>query len=398
MLGNGDISRFSLNVCEQAENLPTTYWQLQSGVPCRPLLSLLHTPSATSLSSAYSMMRHEPYRGLSYCSRFTNSTRFQVGRVCGVDTPATFSPYPTTALIARVSRLWLKMLILIIGTRCAGKATIRNYLATEKEFTILELEPDQSDIFAPSTSKHNALAHLPQSPLDEDQTGSNDSSSPSQAGRTLRMRNRTVMLDYVTRNWKTNFVTNCLDGTRPEALLEFVRRPFCAVLHVDAPINLRWQRAQQKAREHLVDLPRLEDFIVQHDELVFGSALDVDVVDALPTALASSTDEMPAPVPPVVLPSAPLSPSPAHALRPITRPSMIATAHLVTLRISNRYASKAALYAHLDTLDIVRPDRLRPTWDDYFMTLAELAARRANCMKRRVGAILVRQHRIVATG
>ena len=30
--------------------------------------------------------------------------------------------------------------------------------------------------------------------------------------------------------------------------------------------------------------------------------------------------------------------------------------------------------------------------------LAELAARRSNCMKRRVGAILVRAHRIVATG
>lgn len=42
--------------------------------------------------------------------------------------------------------------------------------------------------------------------------------------------------------------------------------------------------------------------------------------------------------------------------------------------------------------------RPRPPWDTYFMRLAFLAARRSNCMKRRVGAIVVRDNRVVSTG
>lgn len=108
-------------------------------------------------------------------------------------------------------------------------------------------------------------------------------------------------------------------------------------------------------------------------------------------------ENAPLPPLPIALPpasSAPLRIKPAAALNP----SLNASSHLVTLRIANAFQTKQALYAHLNGLDIVRPDRLRPTWDDYFMTLAELAARRSNCMKRRVGAILVRGRRIVATG
>jgi dCMP deaminase len=42
--------------------------------------------------------------------------------------------------------------------------------------------------------------------------------------------------------------------------------------------------------------------------------------------------------------------------------------------------------------------RLRPSWDSYFMSLADLAARRSNCMKRRVGCVLVRGARVISTG
>ena len=40
----------------------------------------------------------------------------------------------------------------------------------------------------------------------------------------------------------------------------------------------------------------------------------------------------------------------------------------------------------------------RPDWDAYFMKIAEFAAQRTNCMKRGVGAVLVQEKRIVATG
>lgn len=41
---------------------------------------------------------------------------------------------------------------------------------------------------------------------------------------------------------------------------------------------------------------------------------------------------------------------------------------------------------------------LRPSWDEYFMAITELVAQRATCMRRKVGAVLVRDRRIVATG
>jgi dCMP deaminase len=40
----------------------------------------------------------------------------------------------------------------------------------------------------------------------------------------------------------------------------------------------------------------------------------------------------------------------------------------------------------------------RPTWDEYFIAMAKLAATRATCPRRRVGAVLVRDQRVLATG
>lgn len=41
---------------------------------------------------------------------------------------------------------------------------------------------------------------------------------------------------------------------------------------------------------------------------------------------------------------------------------------------------------------------LRPSWDEYFMDVAGLVARRSTCLRRNVGAILVKDKRILATG
>ncbi len=40
----------------------------------------------------------------------------------------------------------------------------------------------------------------------------------------------------------------------------------------------------------------------------------------------------------------------------------------------------------------------RPPWDDYFMSITRLVAERSTCLRRKVGAILVREKRILATG
>ena len=40
----------------------------------------------------------------------------------------------------------------------------------------------------------------------------------------------------------------------------------------------------------------------------------------------------------------------------------------------------------------------RPNWDEYFMDIAELVSKRSTCLRRSVGAVLVRDRRILATG
>jgi len=40
----------------------------------------------------------------------------------------------------------------------------------------------------------------------------------------------------------------------------------------------------------------------------------------------------------------------------------------------------------------------RPSWDEYFMDMADFVSKRSTCLRRKVGAVLVRNHRILATG
>jgi dCMP deaminase len=53
-------------------------------------------------------------------------------------------------------------------------------------------------------------------------------------------------------------------------------------------------------------------------------------------------------------------------------------------------------------LDAVLPPLMsrfmRPTWDEYFMSIARVVAMRSNCMKRKVAAIIVKDMRVVSTG
>jgi dCMP deaminase len=40
----------------------------------------------------------------------------------------------------------------------------------------------------------------------------------------------------------------------------------------------------------------------------------------------------------------------------------------------------------------------RPTWDEYFMGIARLTSERSTCLRRKVGAVIVQDKHIVATG
>ncbi|MCD6267256.1 MAG: dCMP deaminase family protein [Thermotogaceae bacterium] len=59
---------------------------------------------------------------------------------------------------------------------------------------------------------------------------------------------------------------------------------------------------------------------------------------------------------------------------------------------------KAKLEEYLKNVKIVRKTDLRESWDHYFMKVAMLLKERSTCIHRKVGALIVKNNRILATG
>ncbi|ONH67654.1 Deoxycytidylate deaminase [Cyberlindnera fabianii] len=152
------------------------------------------------------------------------------------------------------------------------------------------------------------------------------------------------LIDYVTMKWRTLFVMTDINSIHDISLL--AKRPFFLHISVDAPLNIRWNRYQK----HYPDL----DFVS------FAEASELQRFDkgTLLTEVISKAD----------------------------------------VKIINTSSNITELYSQLDELNLLDETRLRPSWDSYFMRLADLAALRSNCMKRRVGAVIARDKRVIATG
>ncbi len=52
----------------------------------------------------------------------------------------------------------------------------------------------------------------------------------------------------------------------------------------------------------------------------------------------------------------------------------------------------------MDMKKIRRESYRRPSWDEYFLEVAKLVAKRSTCLRRQVGAVAVRDKRILSTG
>lgn len=59
--------------------------------------------------------------------------------------------------------------------------------------------------------------------------------------------------------------------------------------------------------------------------------------------------------------------------------------------------AKKAMKAKLTTRNAQRATN-RPSWDEYFMKIAKLVATRSTCIRRQVGAVVVKNKQILATG
>ncbi|KAI8365760.1 cytidine deaminase-like protein [Blakeslea trispora] len=166
------------------------------------------------------------------------------------------------------------------------------------------------------------------------------------------------MQQYVTERWQQNFVTCDVDCRDLWALK---KRPFFLLVSVEAPITLRYERYKARLASKNQSILSLEEFLVKDDHFIFNiSAQDQEEVQTITPLLNI----------------------------------MISS----DLTVTNIYHETDHLYQALDRRDLINKERLRPSWDTYFMQLSDLAAQRSNCMKRRVGCILVKDHRVIATG
>jgi dCMP deaminase len=75
-----------------------------------------------------------------------------------------------------------------------------------------------------------------------------------------------------------------------------------------------------------------------------------------------------------------------------------ATGSIADLAVSNN-GSMEDLHRQLDKILLPLMSRFeRPSWDEYFMSIAKVVAMRSNCMKRKVAAIIVKDRRVISTG
>ncbi|RCI09282.1 hypothetical protein L249_1496 [Ophiocordyceps polyrhachis-furcata BCC 54312] len=236
------------------------------------------------------------------------------------------------------------MLIGVCGAICSGKKTVARYLVEHHGFKQLHLHLHNDDQDEDKDDANNppSCDLATSSPPSPDTALSSPASSSSHAQTFATAEH---LLDFVTRRWQDRFVVSNLPS---EAVADVLaRRPFFLLLSIDAPVSVRWRRYRQRNGDISLD-----QFVARSDAQLYHA----------------TTGQQP----------------------------LISRA---TVRLLNTSESLAHLYASLGKLDVTNPDRLRPGWDTYFMALASLAAQRSNCMKRRVGCVLVgKEHGVISTG
>ncbi|PHH63001.1 hypothetical protein CDD81_6426 [Ophiocordyceps australis] len=239
------------------------------------------------------------------------------------------------------------MLIGICGGICSGKKTVAGYLVEHHGFTQLHLQPDSRA--APEAFQRPEAVELSSALVSRGSGACSPEikTASQKAQPQTRFDKPEALLDFVTRRWRERYVVT--DIPDEQVLDVLMRRPFFLLVSVDAPLTVRWRRFQHRAGNGDMSL---DEFVERSDTHLYA----------------------------------------AHGgLQPLISRA--------TVRLLNTSSSLAHLYATLGKLDLVNTNRLRPGWDTYFMALASLAAQRSNCMKRRVGCVLVgRERRVISTG
>lgn len=235
------------------------------------------------------------------------------------------------------------MLIGLCGPHCAGKNSVANYLVSELGFT----------------SIGSPAALRPPDPADECKTSPSGEEGPTN-GHLLPVAPSPQL---IAQCWKRN-INVVIRNIEPYdfTVAELMKRPYFILVYVDAPLMTRFQRAVTCGEYEDEDLSA---FVWEDDRLRFETH---KTGDDIKNALLK--DQL----------------------------SLAALEKASRLKIFNTWNSIEDLFRELRKVSFTDVERMRPSWDTYFMSLARLAAQRTNCMKRRVGCVIAKNRRMVATG
>ncbi|KAF8820099.1 cytidine and deoxycytidylate deaminase zinc-binding region domain-containing protein [Cardiosporidium cionae] len=157
---------------------------------------------------------------------------------------------------------------------------------------------------------------------------------------------------YVLSHWKERFVLTGVD--HPVALCILKKRPSVIVFFINALFKIRLERFIK----HVVPTngekgPAMHQFIQIDTE--FSIMTDADF------------------------------------------PHVHKSVRMSNIKMSNN-GTLQQLEEQISNFNFLEPELFRPSWDFYFMKMAFLASWRSSCLKRRVGAVVVRDNRVVSTG
>ncbi|KAI9228448.1 MAG: cytidine deaminase-like protein [Piptocephalis tieghemiana] len=234
------------------------------------------------------------------------------------------------------------MFIGIVGPEGAGRRLVANLLVEHEDFQTGTVGSRASSM---SSSVDMSTSPSPLSTASVPLEGTSMTADKASSG--LIFPSAEALMDHVTRHWKERFVLAPV--TRLEDLEVYRRRPCFLLLYVDAPMLARYRRLQGSLR----DPGSLEEFVEVSDASLFP-----------------------------------------HQGGFLPYAARVADLHLV----NGQEHQPDDLIPELHELLQRGSSLLRPSWDTYFSSLAFLTAKRSNCMKRRVGAILVRDRHILAAG
>lgn len=213
------------------------------------------------------------------------------------------------------------------------------------------------------------------------------------------------LLSYATKSWRSDFVTT--DLTTASDLDEFLKRPFFLLVGVEASASVRWSRSAALVSvcvTHDTDVgsrATVRDGLDPDSLLAFRSFLDAS--DALlyggGGSSASSSSSPSGSILPSTAPTLPVEESSLSrslstisidpSLSPPTRVSALPSSSSRTplhdilalshLRIVNNHSTLDQLSAHLALLNLADPERVRPSWDTYFMVHISVSPKCSRC-------------------